>query len=249
MAASTSDLSRITTTLRRAMNATVGKKNPRPDVLDEAHAVAVEAAAVLAKAGGGFDPEVYSGLDDDLPADLRAWLLELPSFLSKKQRKGEGEQLCDLYAPIFGAGYLDAERAIVLWEAGERDAARAALTAAKEKHAGHCWPLLRSAWALEQEGRQEDALKGYEAAVEAARGSEQKKDLRFCWDGLVQFHYNKGDQAKAVEASRQMLKDCPELEQELKVETIRNETVKPGRNDPCTCGSGKKYKKCCGAAA
>src|SRR5260370_7811530 len=21
--------------------------------------------------------------------------------------------------------------------------------------------------------------------------------------------------------------------------------TKPGRNDPCTCGSGKKYKKCC----
>lgn len=21
--------------------------------------------------------------------------------------------------------------------------------------------------------------------------------------------------------------------------------MKPGRNDPCTCGSGKKYKKCC----
>ena len=21
---------------------------------------------------------------------------------------------------------------------------------------------------------------------------------------------------------------------------------KPGRNDPCWCGSGKKYKKCCG---
>ncbi|MCL2576377.1 MAG: SEC-C metal-binding domain-containing protein [Defluviitaleaceae bacterium] len=24
---------------------------------------------------------------------------------------------------------------------------------------------------------------------------------------------------------------------------------KVGRNDPCTCGSGKKYKKCCGAVA
>ena len=24
-------------------------------------------------------------------------------------------------------------------------------------------------------------------------------------------------------------------------------TMKPGRNDPCPCGSGKKYKKCCGA--
>jgi len=21
--------------------------------------------------------------------------------------------------------------------------------------------------------------------------------------------------------------------------------MKPGRNDPCPCGSGKKYKKCC----
>lgn len=25
--------------------------------------------------------------------------------------------------------------------------------------------------------------------------------------------------------------------------------AQPGRNDPCPCGSGKKYKKCCGAAA
>lgn len=24
--------------------------------------------------------------------------------------------------------------------------------------------------------------------------------------------------------------------------------VKIGRNDPCSCGSGKKYKKCCGVA-
>ncbi len=23
----------------------------------------------------------------------------------------------------------------------------------------------------------------------------------------------------------------------------------PGRNDPCPCGSGRKYKKCCGANA
>ncbi len=28
---------------------------------------------------------------------------------------------------------------------------------------------------------------------------------------------------------------------------IVNNGVKIGRNDPCTCGSGKKYKKCCGA--
>jgi hypothetical protein len=32
---------------------------------------------------------------------------------------------------------------------------------------------------------------------------------------------------------------------ELPAETFRRETEKVGRNDPCPCGSGKKYKKCC----
>ena len=34
-----------------------------------------------------------------------------------------------------------------------------------------------------------------------------------------------------------------------RVETFRREAPKVGRNDPCPCGSGKKYKKCCGKAA
>jgi preprotein translocase subunit SecA len=29
--------------------------------------------------------------------------------------------------------------------------------------------------------------------------------------------------------------------------TIKHESAKTGRNDPCPCGSGKKYKRCCGA--
>lgn len=31
------------------------------------------------------------------------------------------------------------------------------------------------------------------------------------------------------------------------VVTVKRETEKVGRNDPCPCGSGKKYKVCCGA--
>lgn len=33
------------------------------------------------------------------------------------------------------------------------------------------------------------------------------------------------------------------------VVTVVRESPKVGRNDPCPCGSGKKYKKCCGADA
>ena len=31
------------------------------------------------------------------------------------------------------------------------------------------------------------------------------------------------------------------------VATVQRDTPKVGRNDPCPCGSGKKFKKCCGA--
>ena len=35
----------------------------------------------------------------------------------------------------------------------------------------------------------------------------------------------------------------------LRGETYHRPEPKVGRNDPCPCGSGKKYKKCCGASA
>jgi preprotein translocase subunit SecA len=33
------------------------------------------------------------------------------------------------------------------------------------------------------------------------------------------------------------------------VKTVKHEGAKIGRNDPCPCGSGKKFKKCHGAGA
>ena len=44
----------------------------------------------------------------------------------------------------------------------------------------------------------------------------------------------------------EMSQGDPSLMGMKKVETIRREEPKVGRNDPCPCGSGKKYKKCCG---
>jgi hypothetical protein len=43
----------------------------------------------------------------------------------------------------------------------------------------------------------------------------------------------------------EMLQEDPSLMPQ-KVETYRREEPRVGRNDPCPCGSGKKYKKCCG---
>ncbi len=66
-------------------------------------------------------------------------------------------------------------------------------------------------------------------------GQERKDD--FVDEGPVQ---GGGDMPAAQQ--------IPERERK-KPETYRREQPKVGRNDPCPCGSGKKYKQCCGKNA
>jgi preprotein translocase subunit SecA len=40
-----------------------------------------------------------------------------------------------------------------------------------------------------------------------------------------------------------------EAQGEAKAKPVRRDDAKVGRNEPCPCGSGKKYKKCHGASA
>lgn len=52
---------------------------------------------------------------------------------------------------------------------------------------------------------------------------------------------------KREEEQREYKKQLPGSDEEPlppPVEPIRVDE-KPGRNDPCPCGSGKKYKQCC----
>jgi preprotein translocase subunit SecA len=63
--------------------------------------------------------------------------------------------------------------------------------------------------------------------------------------GSLQFK-GAGDEVEQFGAARQMQNSGGSGgKEEVKQKPIVNkDTV--GRNDPCTCGSGKKYKKCCG---
>ncbi len=59
-----------------------------------------------------------------------------------------------------------------------------------------------------------------------------------------------GEEREHVETARFVREDGQWAyagQEESKPSTVRREAPKIGRNDPCPCGSGKKYKKCCGA--
>ena len=58
--------------------------------------------------------------------------------------------------------------------------------------------------------------------------------------------------AKITGAALQTLQSLDSDQQKVKSDinrTVVNEGPKVGRNDPCPCGSGKKYKNCCGKNA
>ena len=93
-----------------------------------------------------------------------------------------------------------------------------------------------------------ESLKGYENPIDTM---EEDTEVKIEIDP-EKLYYN------MVEAKATWLYELPqwdkifdkEKKHELYLEQKKSGTVivgkKVGRNDPCPCGSGKKYKKCCG---
>ncbi|MBN1846890.1 MAG: SEC-C domain-containing protein [Sedimentisphaerales bacterium] len=71
---------------------------------------------------------------------------------------------------------------------------------------------------------------------------ESEQTMRSVWNVSATSHAEYAQFQAQREAAQ-----APQGEQ--KVKTIVLEKPKVGRNDPCPCGSGKKYKKCCGRNA
>ncbi len=69
-------------------------------------------------------------------------------------------------------------------------------------------------------------------------GNAQKEDVAPSVGGGALQHQQRGGQAMPSAAPKET-KEAPKV-------PIKRETPKVGRNDPCPCGSGKKYKNCCG---
>ena len=54
------------------------------------------------------------------------------------------------------------------------------------------------------------------------------------------------ESVRVMQGQGQLPEGAQVPDRESKPETVRRDAPKVGRNDPCPCGSGKKYKNCCG---
>ncbi len=77
-------------------------------------------------------------------------------------------------------------------------------------------------------------------------GDEQVRNALWATQRAVHTQAQSALKAQAVQAAAEskMTTNAGGSGEPKKVETIRNVGAKVGRNDPCPCGSGKKYKNC-----
>lgn len=107
--------------------------------------------------------------------------------------------------------------------------------------------LMSVTYALEESGQDERAreLLAQNEALLPKRGRQLLRELKDTEDGFEPFLIGHGIDELDIEGVclERLLMDEDEDEEEEE-EELSPPRFKPGRNDPCWCGSGKKYKKC-----
>ncbi len=112
--------------------------------------------------------------------------------------------------------------------------------------------------------RQEDYKKGYNYFKRSLKSFNEEfhPDLATIYNNISFYYGQQKKFTKALDFINRAIKiretlsmdNHPELQQayddrtliENTLKTFKSSSKKPKRNAPCTCGSGKKYKKCCG---
>ena len=102
--------------------------------------------------------------------------------------------------------------------------------------------IHRCGFLAEREEDEERAEELYRQAIERAREAGIVEELHYCYTALIDLKQNQGEEDEAVALRDQLLKELPQLDQSGPIVNLEPQV---GRNDPCPCGSGKKYKKCC----
>ncbi|HMO49287.1 MAG TPA: UPF0149 family protein [Rubrivivax sp.] len=124
------------------------------------------------------------------------------------------------------------------------------------------WPLSGEGWAIGflevvdllaedwQEPVDGDAALELQAGLRCIEALAERDDARLQADLAIRYPGKRLDRDALIDEACFAVQDlrCFWLEHATRPAPRRVEKT-PGRNDPCPCGSGKKYKKCHGAAA
>ncbi len=211
-------------------------------------------------------PDLMERLDDHAGMDVGAWLLGLPFSLASLGRLDEALEIGARMSPVCDTRSYLSDRAVILAEAGRRDEALRQVQHNLAAFPGDVWVHILAGDAHKRLGDVAAAEAAYRRAMavaEEGRGTSEdwEDDRADALDRLLDLLDQAGREADAdalLEAEQARLEASRPRGGEDSLaphaaappisawpDTVHRAGPQVGRNDPCPCGSGKKYKRCC----
>ena len=233
------------------------KGDPYKESLREQYGLAKRFYEFLLKPDGVPDGKFFEDIAMDIDADVMGWIVELPfALFDHGGMVDEAVEICNLFAEIHSPENFFGDMAVILAEAGRREEAFERISKNLERFPDDAWIIIKAGQAYQTLKETDKALELYNRAYDMT--SPLSYDRDGVLERLVPLLRELGreteanalieSEEKAEEAREERYKkyerDNSTAEDKRKAAPISSRKI--GRNEPCPCGSGKKYKKCCG---
>lgn len=209
----------------------------------------------------GSEPDRFDQVQERLQfeCDPMEWLLS--DLLWKLKQAGMIDEMiahAHSFAEVTNPDNFLGDLALFLAEVGRLDEALDQARANLDRFPDDAWTVIRAGEIHQIRGEFEQAESVYRKAL--AMADKDYGTRAGVLERLVPLLNELGrpDEAAALEREDRQRREVAEMSNRVlprfrpqspplaDVQTGRHAVPKPGRNSPCPCGSGKKYKRCCG---
>lgn len=225
--------------------------------LEEQYFLAKRVYEFILKPDGTPDKELFDEIVHKADFDFTGWVVGLP--LSLNDHGGmvdEAVEVGRLFAEVHSPDNFLGDMGVILAEAGRREEALKRVIENLEQFRDDVWVIIKSGDAFR-------ALKQTDQAIELySRAYALTEPISYDRDGvlerLIPLLKELGKEGEAEDLVKREEKSREEKYKRFEtnpdfagktpvaLKPTPAKSIKGGRNQPCPCGSGKKYKKCCG---
>jgi hypothetical protein len=212
-----------------------------------------EAALAIVERSGGNLSLIHMNIERVLESTVWRWLGDLPRDLSDEGHHADAVTLSERLAAVWRDEQLIYDRPLLLARSGDRLRALSLVESNLAEFPDEPNMLLPAGQALETLGENDRAESAYRDALMWVGFETSLRDEIVATHIALLEREGRADTADKLRQSelgarREVQEERQRAMGLLPSATIRRTEPKIGRNEPCSCGSGKKYKKCCGRA-
>ncbi len=194
----------------------------------------------ITRSDGKPDTDILKKIFLEAEADIPGWLLDIPYNLAIRGMVDEAVGISRQYSEVFETENFVGDLAVMFAEAGRKEEAIKQVSDNLTRFPEDVWIVIKAGDVFE-------ALKDNEKAIELyKRVYEMTEPRTYDRDGVLErLAPLLRDMGRENEAD-ELIKREELIEKEEGGTDYSARKIKVGRNEPCPCGSGKKFKKCCG---